>query len=472
MRTFPTLRWRDDQGARDVVLDQLSVLGSSERAHVQLHHPSVSRLHAELEPKDDGVLVRDLDGRGSTFIGGVQVTTARAVDGSVIRLGDVELTVDFGAAETRPVTVWRFGGFGKLVGRTQAMRELFAQLSRLAPTEAPVLVRGETGTGKELVARAIHEASARAHAPFLVVDCAALPETLLEGELYGHAKGAFTGALGARPGVFEAAEGGTVFLDEIGELPLNLQPKLLRVLESKTVRRLGESAHRPVDVRFIAATHRDLLAMVNAKEFREDLYFRLSVLPVHVPPLRERADDIPLLLREMFPKDKAIAVTPKLEETLKALPWRGNVRELRNFVDRASVLGLERALGIYAEEEQRSSYEPAPSSTRDIAPISSSRIPLPSSPDFSIPPSSRGELGSVVDVGELASGAEAQPERALDPAVFDLVYKDFREQWIDHGEREFIRRRLLRHKGNVTALAREAELARAYIYRLIKKHGL
>jgi transcriptional regulator with GAF, ATPase, and Fis domain len=460
-RSFPSLRWADEAGAHVVVLDRRMVVGSSEHAHVRVLDRSISRLHAELEPRDDGVWVRDLESRNHTFVNGVRVTLGCAPDGAVVQAGGVPIHVDFTSAEARAVTAWRFGAFGRLVGATQPMRELFAQLSRIAPSEGPVLIRGETGTGKELVARAIHEASARARAPFIVVDCAALPETLLEAELYGHTKGAFTGAVTARPGVFEAAEGGTVFLDEIGELPISLQPKLLRVLESKTIRRLGESVHRPVDVRFVAATHRDLLGMVNARTFREDLYFRLSVLPVYVPPLRERLADIPLLARHLLSPRKHAALTPAIEEALMSMPWRGNVRELRNFMERALALGFEEALGMHRAEE-RPPRDPSSSVSAEVAAPASA---APSS-------GRRAELPSFVDVVEGVPGAEADVERPLDPKIYDLVYKDFREQWIDHGEREYIRRRLSRLGHNVSAVAREVELARAYIYRLLKKHDL
>src|SRR5678815_1765578 len=185
-------------------------------------------------------------------------------------------------------------------GGSVPMRELFAQMARVAQTDAPVLILGETGTGKELAARAIHDASARASGPFVIVDCAALASSIIEGELFGHARGAFTGAVAARAGSFEAANGGTIFLDEIGELPLALQPKLLRVLESRTVKRLGESDHRPIVVRLVAATHRGLRRMVNAAAFREDLYFRIAVLPLMLPPLRARKPDIALLFKHFL----------------------------------------------------------------------------------------------------------------------------------------------------------------------------
>jgi two-component system, NtrC family, response regulator GlrR len=452
-RTFPKLVWSDSEGEHALVLDRLVVVGSSERAHVRIHDPTVSRLHVELQPKEDGVWIRDLDSRNFTRIDGVVVQLARAEHGSVIRLGNVEIKIDFEDAEKRPVSTWRDDRFGSLIGGSAPMRELFAQLARVAPTEASVLIRGETGTGKELVARAIHDGSARAKAPFLVVDCAALPESLLESELYGHTKGAFTGAVGTRSGVFEAAEGGTVFLDEIGELPLALQPKLLRVLESRVVRRLGESQHRPVDVRFVAATHRDLLGMVSDGSFREDLYFRISVLPIAVPPLRERLSDVPLLVRHMLPPEQHGLLTPEVEARLSRLTWRGNVRELRNFVDRACALGFEGALGVMHAEERRSTSLPVPSMRGSIpdleGPPSSSQSPASAPPETGVP-----------------------PEKPLDDAIYDRLYKDFREEWIDHGEREYIRRRLLKHGHNVSAVSREVELARAYIYRLIKKHAL
>ena len=233
------------------------------------------------------------------------------------------------------------------------MRQLFARLFRLAQSTATVLVEGETGTGKELVARAIHDASARAGEPFVVIDCGAMPESLLEAELFGHVKGAFTGATDSRPGAIEAAHGGTVFLDEIGELPVSMQPKLLRVLESRSVRRLGEPIHRSIDVRFVAATHRDLRTMVDSRTFREDLYYRLAVVPVTIPPLRDRPGDIASLVRH-FLRDPADALfRPEMLLKLTSRPWFGNVRELRNFVERAAALGPDEALAL----------TPAPSSS-------------------------------------------------------------------------------------------------------------
>jgi len=214
--------------------------------------------------------VRDLGSTNGTWVDGVLVQSARIPPEGAMRLGATTLSLSL-SANPSTIPLWPHDQFGPLVARSDSMRELFLLLSKYAQTSSAVLIQGETGTGKELVARAIHEASPRAEQPFVVVDCAALPETLLESELFGNARGAFTGAVAARAGAFETASGGTVFLDEIGELPITMQPKLLRVLESQTVRRLGESEHRRIDVRFIAATNRDLQSMVATGGFREDL---------------------------------------------------------------------------------------------------------------------------------------------------------------------------------------------------------
>jgi transcriptional regulator with GAF, ATPase, and Fis domain len=297
------------------------------------------------------------------------------------------------------------------------MRELYACLARVAESDAPVLLLGETGTGKELAARAIHAASRRAAQPFVIVDCAALSASLVEGELFGHARGAFTGAMVARAGSFEAADGGTIFLDEIGELPLAMQPKLLRALESRTIKRLGESEHRSIDVRLIAATHRDLGRLVNSGAFREDLYFRLAVLPLVLPALRARPSDIPVLYRHFLASRQPRE--PVSEQTLMEMPWLGNVRELRNFVERVCAIG---ASG-----------------------------PIPLSGPLTAPPEAPGSAS---------------------PISFQQPFKEFRERWIDHGEREYVRRLLERHGRNVAAAAEAAGLDRTYVYRLIRKHDL
>jgi two-component system, NtrC family, response regulator GlrR len=418
-RSWPELSWSDEAGTHKCVVTGRTTIGSAPGANVRIADREVSRLHAELEPTDRGTWVRDLGSRNGTFVENLQVAAAMLPDGARIRVGGTDVVLRYPAVASL-VELWPDERFGSLIGASTPMRELFAQMSRVAQSDAPVLILGETGTGKELVARAIHDASARAGGPFVIVDCAALASSLIEGELFGHARGAFTGAVGARAGSFEAANGGTIFLDEIGELPLALQPKLLRVLESRTVKRLGESEHRPIDVRLVAATHRDLRRMVNASAFREDLYFRIAVLPLMLPPLRARKSDIPLLFQHFL--NGRQTVEPVSPREITEMPWLGNVRELRNFVERACAIGGKDAL----------------QSTR-----------------------AAGE------------GPDSPAEGADQAAVaFDQPFKEFRERWIDHGEREYLRRLLERHGRNVPAAAEAASLDRTYVYRLIRKHGL
>lgn len=440
-RAQPRATWKDTAGHHELVIDGRTIVGSAQSSGIVIHDRTVSRLHAELEPKQDGLWIRDLGSRNGTFIDGLQVMGARVPDKGRIRLGGTELVIDHDPTQRRAVEIWPDDFFGQLVGTSARMRELFANLARISPMDTSVLVHGETGTGKELVARAIHDASPRASKPFIVVDCAALPENLLDAELFGHTKGAFTGAVGMRTGAIEAANQGTVFLDEIGELPISMQPKLLRVLESRTVRRVGETGYRNVDVRFISATHRDLLTMVNTGEFREDLYFRLSVIPVEVPPLRVRKEDIERLVNHFL--GGSSKVNPELMRELVNRPWRGNVRELRNFVDRARALGATEALALTTANTSTGPRN------NDAPPTSSSHVQAAPS----MPPSASGF-------------------RVDDPLVFEQAYKDFRETWIDAGEREYVRRLLARHSRNVAAAAREAEIDRTYIYRLIRKHEL
>ncbi len=299
------------------------------------------------------------------------------------------------------------------------MRALFGRLARLSKTSSTVLIHGETGSGKELVARAIHDASPRKGGPFVTVDCTSIPESLFESELFGHARGSFTGAHDKREGALEAADGGTVFLDEVGELPASVQPKLLRAIESRTIRRVGESQHRAIDVRFVAATHRDLAQMVNVGGFREDLYFRLAVLGVEVPPLRARREDLALLI-DHFLAGEVSPFSPEHLGQMAERPWLGNVRELRNFVERAVALGPEEA---FVAAAHRSGPVRA----------SSAGLPLP-------------------DV--------------------DRPFKDVRDEWMAHLEREYVRAWLERKAGNVTAVAEAIGLDRSYIHRLLKKHDL
>jgi len=228
-----------------------------------------------------------------------------------------------------------------LVGRSARFKAMLELVSRVAPSDATVLLQGESGTGKELVAGAIHEASARSKQPFVAIDCSGLPETLFESELFGHERGAFTGATQRKVGLVEAASGGTLFLDEVGDIPLGMQVKLLRLLETSTYRRLGSTEPRKADIRIISATHQPLHAMVERGDFRQDLYYRLNTFPIQVPPLRDRADDIPLLceaLLERVAPGRGLSLSAEAEALLMAHPFAGNVRELRNALERASLM--------------------------------------------------------------------------------------------------------------------------------------
>jgi two-component system, NtrC family, response regulator GlrR len=413
------VRWTDARGAHSAVLDGRTVVGSAPSADLVVSDPAVSRLHAELDVRQDGVWLRDLGSKNGSFVEGVLVALARLPDRANVRLGSTVLSAEREATAS-PIELWPHDSYGPLLGGSAPMRELFARLARISPTDSTVLIQGETGTGKELVARAIHETSPRKERPFVIVDCAALPEGLLEAELFGHAKGAFTGAVAAREGAIESAEGGTVFLDEVGELPLSAQPKLLRVMESRTVRRVGETTHRKIDVRFLSGTNRDLRTMVNEGAFREDLYFRFAVLPVTVPPLRQRPADIPLLLQRFAPKGGPLDLPAELMPELVARPWLGNVRELRNFVERAAAFGAREALAMSATQ-------------------------------------------AAPRTGDAWSALSAALDRPL---------REARETWIDTLEREYVARLLSQHARDVAAGAAAAGVDPSYIYRLIRKHGL
>lgn len=416
------IAWGDADGDHTFVLQERTLVGSATGAGLVLADATVSRLHAELVMVDGHLWIRDLGSRNGTFVEGILVDSARVPDQGRIRLGATELAL-LSDADTEDSELWPHPRFGPLIGASRVMRELFAQLARIAVTDSSAVIHGETGTGKELVARAIHEASRRSKKPFVVIDCAALPEHLLEAELFGHARGAFTGAVADRIGAFESADGGTMFLDEIGELPLTMQPKLLRVLESRTIRRVGESHHRPVDVRIISATHRDLRTMVNAGAFREDLYFRLAVLPLFVPPLRERRDDIPLLAQN-FVGDQQQRLSDAFIAEIASRPWLGNVRELRNHVERALAFGEHRARAM-SSVPPRAPHEPAP---------------------------------------RLADGS--------DPHVVAEDFRTFREAWMERGERMYVERLLAAHGGVVAAAAAAAGLDRTYFYRLMRRLGI
>jgi len=345
-------------------------LGRDDGCEVQLLDEGVSRVHAEVLRDGPALSVRDLDSTNGVRVNGVPTAGAGLAPGDRVALGGVRLLVlpdpgdgepspSLAAAPTRELPTGEGGPAPALpearpapgpveevLGQSPPVRELLSLLGRVAPSEATVLVQGESGTGKELVARAVHRLSPRRRGPFVVLNCAALPAELVESELFGHEKGAFTGALARKTGLAEAAHGGTLFLDELGELPAAAQAKLLRFLESRELVRVGATRPIRVDVRLVAATHRDLDAQVAAGELREDLLYRLRVVELRVPPLRERGDDVLLLAESFLARfGPRLRFDDSARTALAAYGWPGNVRELKNAVEAASILTVGPEIG-------------------------------------------------------------------------------------------------------------------------------
>jgi DNA-binding NtrC family response regulator len=317
------------------------IVGRSVAADLVVHDPAVSEFHLELRSHPDGVLLQDLKSRNGTLLGNSRVNSLVLTESEELVIGHSLVRIAPCDAASPPSPERE--AFGALRGTSQAARRLFGIMHRVAPTDLSVLLEGPTGTGKELAARGIHENSPRKNGRFQVVDCGAFPLGLAESLLFGHERGSFTGAAEARPGVFEAAAGGTVFLDEVGELPLDVQPKLLRVLEAREVMRIGSNAALPISVRVISATWRDLRQLVNEGRFRDDLYHRLAQMRVTLPALADSREDIPLLvthfLRSIPDSVKCVrSISRDAMDVLSKQPFPGNVRELKNIVERAAQL--------------------------------------------------------------------------------------------------------------------------------------
>ena len=411
-----------DAGRRYVVESGTTMVGTHADNQIVLTDASVSRFHLELQIRREGLVVRDLDSTNGTRHEGARIGSITLTGPARLRLGKhTEITIESEDAPA-PIGDYPADHFGDVIGSSPPMRKLFAMLARVAPTDATVLLEGETGTGKEAIAEALHRASHRAAGPCVVVDCASIPRELIASELFGHAKGSYTGAISDKRGLIEAASGGTLFLDEIGELPFDLQPQLLRALEKREVRRVGETRPIAVDIRVLAATHRDLRAMVKSGSFREDLYYRLAVVRCEVPPLRARPGDLPALARhfaEQFGRS-AWKLSPALLAELARHDWPGNVRELRNVVERAL------SLGTLAVDDE-------------VA------VPL---------------------------GAPAAAGPAANQAILDLPFKEAKAALVEGFERDYLVHLLARHRGNISRAALEAGIDRNYIHRLVKKYGL
>ena len=391
-------------------------VGSAPSCDIVITEPTVSRQHLELALVPEGIAVRDLESRNGTFYLGQRIQRMVLSLGGRVSAGAAILQID---PDTEALDVGELSadGYRGAVGVSAPMRRLFATLARLEGSLVTVLVDGESGVGKEVIARVLHEGSRAASGPLVTVNCGALPRELVASELFGHRRGAFTGAHEARRGAFESADGGTLFLDEIGELPLDVQPMLLRVLETGEVRSVGGDQPRQVKVRIVAATNRDLEEEVRAGRFREDLYYRLAVVRLAVPPLRERVEDIEPLARR-FAADAGLAapLPPAIVEQLKARSFPGNVRELRNVIQAYAALG-------------------AP------------------------PPARRGKRAAVGD--------------ALADAVdLSRPYADQKDEIADEFTRVYLQALITHTGGNQTAAARLAGLDRGYLGKLLAKHGL
>ena len=398
------------------------VIGGASPSDFVLTDKTVSRRHCALKPEAHGFLVTDLGSSNGTHLDGVTLQKATVTAGAVLRVGNtfLQLLPQENRVEIPPS---ERGAFGEMVGSSLAMRQAYSLLERASLSDVPMLLMGESGTGKELGARAIHDSSPRAQGPFITFDCGAASETLIESDLFGHMRGAYTGAHADRPGALELANGGTLFLDEIGDLPLRLQPKLLRLLERGEAARLGATRMQQFDVRFVAATHRDLRAEVAQGTFRGDLYYRLGVVEVQIPPLRRRMEDITVLVEHFLARHGAQGNVERCEnlDRLLAYGWPGNVRELRNVIARAVALSL-------------------PGTSFDAMPVM---------------------IGQVM----------TEPDRTWSVRA-DRPYHEAKADMLARFDLAYLHDLMSQSGGNVSQAARIAGIERRHLYRLLDKAGI
>jgi len=430
-------RTREHSFDKDVI-----TIGAMEDNDLVVNDETVSRYHCKIVQEDSGYLLQDLQSTNGSFINRVRIKEGYLRPGCTIGLGNAE--VKFHAADEKvEIVPSKKERLGKMVGRHVKMRELYTILEKIAPTATTVVIEGETGSGKEVVAQTIHDLSTRNNGPIAVFDCGAVPDNLIESELFGHEKGSFTGAVMTRQGLFETASNGTLFLDELGELPLDLQPKLLRALEQREIRRVGGNKPIKVDVRIVAATNRNLEEEVRAGRFRQDLFYRLSVVRVFIPPLRERIEDIPLLVKHLLANmafnarpDGSLRVngiSRAAMDLMTTYRWPGNVRELVNTIERAV---------SFSESDM---IEP-----KDL------------------PETVRGEEPGVrrppgLSVGGGGGGAGVDS---------DSTFKDAKERWVSSFERDYVVSLLKKNKWNISHAAREADIDRKYFRKLMKKYAI
>jgi len=452
----PSLEWTFDK-------EEIRI-GSMEDNDVVLGDDTVSRYHCRITQEDNGYVLLDQRSTNGTFINKVRIREAYVKPGSIVSVGQSQLRFNAREEEVEIVPS-RSDRCAGLIGGNSRMREIYSIIEKIAPTATTVVIDGETGTGKEVVAQAIHSLSPRSRNDLVVFDCGAVPPNLIESELFGHEKGSFTGAVMTRQGLFEQADGGTLFLDELGELPLDLQPKLLRALEQREVRRVGSAKPSKVDVRIIAATNRNLEDEVRAGRFRQDLFYRLSVVRLHLPSLHDRADDIPLLVQHFLDngafnrKPNAPIVRSVARDAITALqsyPWPGNVRELVNVVERAvsfcdtDTIELSDLPDYIRTAKAPPLKDPAPSRRPTTAPAGT---PI-TTPSVSMNPN---------------TPAPAPPEELLAEGV---TFKDAKERWVASFERDYILQLLRRNNGNISHAARAADIDRKYFRKLMKKYDI
>jgi len=428
---------------KEHTFDQVDItIGSAEENDLTLADDTVSRNHCRIFQEGNSYLVQDLGSTNGTFINQIRIKEAYLKPGCTVELGNARLQFQSFDEEIR-INPLSDEKFGDIIGASRDMRAIFGILDKISPSNATVVIEGETGTGKEVVANTIHKKSRRADKPFIVFDCSAVPANLIESELFGHEKGSFTGAIMARPGLFELAHGGTVFMDELGELTTELQPKLLRVLETREVRRVGGARPMKVDVRVIAATNRSLEEEVRAGRFREDLFYRLSVVRLHLPPLRERREDVPLLTRHFLQNGrfnktpegnrKIEQVSRDVMEALRGYDWPGNVRELLNVIERA------------------------------VSFADTDTIELVDLPKHLV------ESDHMQRLQTLGARITNQGRQTVDEMG---SFKHAKEKWVSSFERDYILRLLEKHNFNISHAARDAEIDRKYFRKLMKKYGI
>lgn len=422
-----------DKKKKFMLSKPVTKIGKRETNDFALLDKTVSRNHMEIEYTSDSFLLRDMESTNGTFLNGNKVKEAYLAPGDQIKIGNTVL--EFQAFDEKiKIEPSDRESYGRLVGKSRKMRQIFGILERISPSFATVIVEGETGTGKDLVARAIHENSPRKNRPFVVFDCSAVAPNLIESELFGHEKGSFTGAIKSRRGAFEEANGGTIFLDEIGELLLDLQPKLLRALEQREIRRVGSNITSSIDVRVICATNRNLKKEISEGRFREDLYYRLSVVKISLPPLRDRPEDLPPMVERFLMEgkfNKGIDGNPRVtkvdDDAMKILQryqWPGNVRELQNMLERA--------------------------------------VPL-----------AEGDTLKKNHLEFVFSELEHEEERTERLQIDrDAPFKEAKQKILELFEKDYLIDLLKRSDYNLSKAAREAKIDRKHIRNLLKKYGI